>query len=154
MGNEKDKKTKKGKKGKKKLNKKQIIRFLNVDLDIESKYDISPITKDFGDKVFILNDKPYYEGSHNLSVALTNSCSQQDPEGLILDYIELIKNFSDDAKDAWNKAHRKSFDLGYECVFQPYSINNELSAITTNAVASVGASVVFTLYSVQKEKSK
>lgn len=154
MGNKKDKKSKKSKKGKKKFNKKQHTCFLNVDLDIESKYDISPIVKDFGDKVFILNDEPYYEGSHNLSVELTDSLCQQDPEGLILDYIELIKNFSDDAKDAWNRAHKKSFDLGYECGFQPYSINNELSNSTINAVASVGASVIFTLYSVQKEKSK
>jgi hypothetical protein len=154
MGNKKDKKSKKSKKGKKKFNKKQHTCFLNVDLDIESKYDISPIIRDFGDKVFILNDEPYSEGSYNLSVELNDSWCQQDPEGLILGYIELIKNFSDDAKDAWNRAHKKSFDLGYECGFQPYSINNELSNSTINAVASVGASVIFTLYSVQKEKSK
>lgn len=154
MGNKKDKKSKKSKKGKKKFNKKQHTCFLNVDLDIESKYDISAIIRDFGDKVFILNDEPYSEGSYNLSVELNDSWCQQDPEGLILGYIELIKNFSDDAKDAWNRAHKKSFDLGYECGFQPYSINNELSNSTINAVASVGASVIFTLYSVQKEKSK
>jgi hypothetical protein len=154
MGNKKDKKSKKDKKGKKKFNKKQQICFLNVDLDIESKHDISAIIKDFGDKVFILNDEPYYEGSHNLSVELNDSWCQQDPETLILGYIELIKNFSDDAKDAWNKAHKKAFDLGYECGFQPYSINNQLSASTINAVASVNASIVFTLYSVQKQKSK
>jgi len=154
MGNKKDKKSKKNKKGKKKFNKKQHTCFLNVDLDIESKYDISPIVRDFGDRVFILNNEPYSQESYNLSVELNDSWCQQDPEGLILSYIELIKNFSDDAKDAWNKAHKKAFDLGYECGFQPYSINNELSANTINAVTSVGASVIFTLYSVQKEKSK
>jgi len=154
MGNKKDKKSKKDKKGKKKFNKKQQICFLNVDLDIESKHDISAIIKDFGDKVFILNDEPYSEGSHNLSVELYGRCGDQEPEGLILDYVELIKNFSDDAKDAWNKAHKKSFDIGYECGFQPYSINNQLSASTINAVASVNASVIFTLYCVQKQKSK
>ena len=154
MGNKKDKKSKKNKKGKKKFNKKQHTCFLNVDLDIESKYDISPIVRDFGDRVFILNNEPYSQESYNLSVELNDSWCQQDPEGLILSYIELIKNFSDDAKDAWNKAHKKAFDLGYECGFQPYSINNELSTNTISAVASVGASVIFTLYSVQKEKSK
>lgn len=152
---DKKNKDKKGKKNSKKgFNREQHTYFINVDLDIESKYDISPIIRDFGDKVFILNDEPYSEGSYNLSVELNDSWCQQEPEGLILGYIELIKNFSDDAKDAWNKAHKKAFDLGYECGFQPYSINNELSANTINAVTSVGASVIFTLYSVQKEKSK
>ncbi len=154
MGNKKDKKSKKDKKGKKKFNKKQQICFLNVDLDIESEHDISAIIKDFGDKVFILNDEPYSEGSHNLSVELYGRCGDLEPEGLILDYVDLIKNFSDDAKDAWNKAHKKSFDIGYESGFQPYSINNQLSASTINAVASVNASVIFTLYCVQKQKSK
>lgn len=147
---DKDKKSKKN--SKKGFNREHHTYFINVDLDIESKYDISPIIRDFGDKVFILNDEPHYEGSHNLSVELNDSWCQQDPETLILGYIELIKNFSDDAKDAWNKAHKKAFDLGYECGFQPYSINNELSTDTINAVASVGASVIFTLYSVQKSK--
>lgn len=55
-------------------------------------------------------------------------------------------------RDKKSKKNKKAFDLGYECGFQPYSINNELSTSTINAVASVGASVVFTLYSVQKSK--
>lgn len=147
----KDKKSKKSKKSKKKLNKKQHTRFLNVDLDIESKYDISPIIKDFGDKVFILNDQPHTEGNHNLSVEVSDSFCQQDPEGLISRYVELINSFSDNAKDAWNKCHKKTFDIGYESGFTPYSIDSELSANTIKAIASLGASVGVTLYSVQKD---
>lgn len=150
----KDKKDKKNKSYKKRFDKKQSTQFLNVDLDIESKCDISPITKGFGDNVFVLNDKPHSEGIYNLSVELTDSGDSKNPEEFILSFIKLIESFSDDAKDAWDKAYKKTFDLGYECGFIPSCINNELSTDTLKAVASVGASIAFTLYSVQKKDCK
>lgn len=121
------------------------IHFLNVDLEIESHHDLQPIVKDFGDDV-----RNLYCGEacgHYLATfEVKNGAAAADADAVIARFCRLIQSLDRDAKELWDSAFTKVFDIGYASGLEPRSYASELRTDTIEQVASVGAALRVTIY--------
>ena len=121
--------------------------FLNIDLDLESAEDISPIIAEFSDSVIILNR----EKENNIyKVSLELSGIEGDPEYLFKQYISLINGLSSQAKKLWFGCTKREFDLGFECGYEPREIQNKLSSNILSSLSNLDASIVITVYPIEQ----
>lgn len=117
------------------------IHFLNIDLDIESSIDISPIIEEWGNRVSVHQyeeiDGIYY-GSFETACSGVND--------IIEEYVSLIEGLSESAREIWNQAEKRDFDFGYESGIAPNNFHSRIELDTINKLAKVGGSVVVTIY--------
>jgi hypothetical protein len=118
--------------------------FLNVDLDIESKSPLRSLARALGDKVSVMFSGRM-NGSYCLFVETTGAKRRQD--GVINVLCSLIERLPANSKRAWDTAHRKEFDLGYEIRLASRRAHRFIVRPSTlRRVASLGASLAVTLY--------
>ena len=119
------------------------IHFLNVDLEIKSYHDLRPIVNSFGDDVFNL-----YCGQVDEEYIATFEVSNigNDADSIISDFCTLVKALDKQAKELWDTAFMKVFDVGYESGLEPISYSSEIRAETIDQVAALGASLRVTIY--------
>lgn len=119
------------------------IIFLNVDLGIESTASIEPLVKEWGDRIAVHRleevDGLYY-GSFETSYSGENE--------IIAEYVDLVNRLSPAAKAVWDNAERRVFDFGYESGNSPNNFHSYISADSINRLASIGGSMVVTIYPV------
>ena len=121
------------------------IQFLNVDLEIESHRNLQPIVDSFGDDAVNL-----YCGQargHYLATFETSN-TEADPDSIVSYFCMLVKALDGEAKELWDTAFTKVFDIGYESVLEArsYSYSSEIRAETIERVAALGASLRVTIY--------
>jgi len=124
------------------------IKFLNIDLDIESKKDASLIAKEFGKRVTTMRSE-FYEGLYCASF----ETGYLEENEIIEEYISLINSLSSDAKSLWNNCTKRVFDFGYSGGREPNNFHSTISENSINLLASVGGSVVVTIYPSNKENT-
>ncbi len=120
------------------------IVFLNIDLDIESKVDISPIVEEFGDRVSVHRNE-LYEGQYCASFE-TGYMKENE---IIEEYVSLIEKLSPRSKVIWDNCSKREFDFGYESGETPNNFHSKISAKSVNSLAKVGGSIVITIYPIQ-----
>jgi len=124
------------------------IEFLNIDLYIVSKVDISSIVSEFGDNVSVqYND--FIDGFYHAS--FETGCTEENE--IIRKYVSLINNLSPKAKEIWNKCEKREFDFGYESGEMPNNFHSKISAVSVSSIANVGGSFVITIYPCEMEKA-
>lgn len=117
------------------------IRFLNIDLDIESNEDTSLIADEFGDRVTVMRNE-YHESLYCASFETGYSKENK----IIEEFVCLVKGLSPEAKELWNNCTKRVFDFGYQSGEKPYSFHSNISANSINLLAEIGGSVVVTIY--------
>lgn len=84
------------------------IRFLNIDLDIESTVDVSLIVEEWGDRICVFRheevDGIYYGSFETACSGVTQ---------IIDEYVSLINGLSSAARKIWDNASKRDFDFGY-----------------------------------------
>lgn len=118
--------------------------FLNVDLDIESKSPLRSLARALGDKVSVM-----FSGRMNGSYCLfvETAGAERSQDGIINALCTLIERLPGNARHAWNAAHRKEFDLGYEATLFSQQANRfVVRPSTLRRVASLGATLAVTIY--------
>jgi hypothetical protein len=120
------------------------IEFLNIDLDIESKVDISPIVDEFGDRVSVHRNE-HYEGQY--CVSFENGYMKENE--IIEEYVSLVDGLSPRSKKIWDSCSKREFDFGYNSGETPNNFHSKISANSINSLAKVGGSVVITIYPIQ-----
>ena len=123
--------------------------FLNIDLDIESKIDISPIVEAFGEEVAVLrNDcmSGIYYGSFETLLA--------KPNEIIMEYARLIESLDPSARQIWDQCRTKRFDIGFQCAEKPYSYHSTLSNESLSKISALGGEFVVTIYAPNPEGEK
>jgi hypothetical protein len=118
-------------------------RFLNVDLDIYSKFDLQPLVDAFGLKVIVLyvgRERGLYSAHFELIV------QPRTADAVIRGFIELIRRLPRAKRKLWDAATTRDFNLGVQSASKdkPYEI--KLAAPTIKAVSSLNARVVVTVY--------
>lgn len=119
------------------------IHYLNTDLIIESKSDLSRIVEELGDDVIVLHHgerRGYQHASFETAVDST------DADGTINSFCMLIESLPHDAREIWNECLLRVFDVGYESGSSPPNYRSEIRASTIRRVANIGASIVTTIY--------
>ncbi len=121
------------------------IRYLNVDLLINSKEDLTPIVDSFGEDVIALYNGEW--GAHyraNFEIAGSHAASNED----ISYFCSLVDGLEGEAKKLWDNALSKEFDIGFEPGSGPESYNTEIKPSIVKRVADIGASISLTIYPV------
>ena len=126
-------------------------RFLNVDLDIESKRELTGLQSELGENVTVLVGGPVTPGCFQLRLEVLPE--HDNPDDTILALCSLLENLSASGKRAWRTAHKKEFDIGHELatsgLASPFSLRNE----TLRRVAKLGATMGVTFYHHTRSKS-
>jgi hypothetical protein len=118
--------------------------FLNVDLEVKSKDDLSPLLASLGRKVNILHHARIGRW-YWLRVDLYRQ-PRNPIEGIKL-FCGLIKSLPLSSKKLWDDAQVREFDIGIQVGLNPSSTEWLLDARTISMMASVNARVEVTLYS-------
>jgi hypothetical protein len=117
------------------------ITFLNIDLDIESIDDISPLVNEWGDRVSVQRLEKI-EGTY---IGSFETGYGSVPE-ILDEYVSLITNLSETSKSIWDSALKKEFDFGFECSTWPSNIHVSVDSRFISKLSQVGGSVAVTVY--------
>ena len=126
------------------------VRFLNVDLEVRGPNDLQPLIDDLGDDVINLHSGRV----HDHYLATFEVAFSGDANELIQSFCNLIENLAAEARDCWNEASLKVFDIGYEAGLGPKSYESTLRPETVAAVAAVGAAIRVTIYPPSSSRDK
>jgi hypothetical protein len=121
--------------------------FLNVDLDVFSRYSLAPLAAAFGSKVIQLHAGPH--GNHHRAHFELNASSRKSADALIVGFVRLVKALPQTARAVWNRAYRRDFSIGLQAGFKPHSYDLALKPTTLRLVSSVNARVVVTIYAAE-----
>lgn len=116
-------------------------RLLNVDLEVESQHDLQPVVDAFEPAAYSL-ERPAGRACFELS----EEVAQDDPTALICAFVSLVNSFSPAARESWDRATRRVFDVGVQSGRHPFHKAYCFRVETLRAVASIGAEISVTVY--------
>ena len=119
------------------------VQYLNTDLEIESKSDLSEIVEEFGEDVLLLHHgeiRGYQHASFSIAGGST------DADAAINSLCTLVEQLPRDVRAIWDGCCSRLFDVGYESGKSPQNFRSEIRAATIQRVANIGAGVVVTIY--------
>ena len=119
------------------------IRYLNTDLEIESKSDLSRIVEEFGEDVIVLHHEEM-RGYQHASFEISESSA--DADGVINFFCLLVEELPGEVREIWDGCVSRVFDIGYESGGSPQNFRSQIRASTIQRVARIGASIVITIY--------
>lgn len=120
--------------------------FLNVDLEIESPESLDHLCCELieGGAFKLYNGES--KSGYLAAFEVEHGGSEDDPNSIIARFCNLLDRMDERAKTTWNRAHRRSFDIGYETDAARGSFHSELKSETVLRIAAHQADVRITLY--------
>ena len=125
------------------------VRYLNTDLVIESKNDLSLIVQEFGEDVIVLHcgeARGYQLASFEISIDIAGV------DETINQFCALVEALTQEAREVWDGCCTRVMDVGYESGTSPHNLRSEIRASTIQRVAAIGASIVITIYSLSDDR--
>jgi len=123
------------------------IQFLNVDLELESKHDISVLVADLKKNATVLH---YDKDEYRQLTRIEASGEISTPDKAINHLCELIESCSRNALKQWLSCSRRTFDIGFESGMSPKCFNQALHADTLLRISAIGAGMEITIYPIEK----
>ncbi len=123
------------------------IQFLNVDLELESKQDISALVEDLSKNAMILH---YDKDDYRQLARIEADSEVRSPDKAINYLCELIESCSRAALKQWLGCSRRTFDIGFSSGTSPKCFNEAISADTLLRISAIGAGMEITLYPIEK----
>ena len=119
------------------------VRYLNTDLDIESKSDLSRIVEEFGDDVIVLHHGEI-RGYQRASFEIAGNST--DADAVMNSFCTLVEELPKEVREIWDGCVSRVFDIGYESGTSPQNFRSEIRASTIERIARIGASIAITIY--------
>lgn len=119
-------------------------RFLNVDLDVESAHDLSPLVDEFAPIAFNLHHAAMPHG-FRASFEL-DGAERLDADTAIQRLADAVLRLPPAGRQLWDSATARRFSIGIAAGLRPYSFHVILQPGTVSAVAGVGAAVEVVVY--------
>ncbi|TLD70251.1 hypothetical protein FEM03_13785 [Phragmitibacter flavus] len=119
--------------------------FVNVDLEVTSREPLDYLALALSEYEI----RHLYCGEATGGYLATFECNRHGPycpDSLVLTFTGAVNHLDERAKGIWDRAHRRTFDIGYEADARPGNFRSELNMETIKAVYEVGATVVVTIY--------
>lgn len=126
------------------------VKYLNTDLEIESKSDLSKLVAEFGDAVIVLHHGEA-RGYQHASFEIGESSAGADE--VINSFCTLVEQLPAVTRETWDGCCSRVLDIGYESGAAPQNFRSEIRAATIRRVAEIGASIVITIYPARTEES-
>jgi hypothetical protein len=128
------------------INKDIEVHYLNTDLEIESVRDLSRVVEEFGEDVIVLHhgeSRGYDQASFEIA-----SGADRGADEVINCFCLLVEGLPKEVRDIWDGCCTRILDVGYDSGTTPHSFRSEIRASTIQRVASIGASILITVYSI------
>ena len=126
------------------------VRYLNTDLEIESKDDLSKIVEEFGEDVSVLYCGEV-RGYQLASFEIPGNTAGADET--IDHFCALVEGLTKEAREVWDGCCSRVIDVGYESGTSPRNFRSEIRASTIQRVAAIDASIVITIYSLSDDSA-
>src|SRR5438046_4522932 len=112
-------------------------RFLNVDLEVSSAFELGWLVEEFGEDVSNL-----YCGRAQGHFLATFEAKHVfgDPDAVIGFFCSLVEALPDERRRAWTQSFLKIFNVGYDAGVEPSAYQSDLRPDTLAAVARIGGS--------------
>ena len=114
-------------------------RFLNVDLDLRSSQDLTPLLDTLQPHAHTIHDEPGLT-----SLELNEHAA--DVESTLLVFVAAIEALPAPARALWDRCEERAFDVGIEGGLTPHSTTFPVTASTLEKLARLGATLRFTIY--------
>ena len=122
--------------------------YLNTDLVIESREDISRIVEEFGEDVIVLYHGEM-RGYRHASFEIAGNSGDAD---MVMSYFcSLVEELPEDVRRIWDGCCSRVMDVGYDSGTSGHSFRSEIRPATIQRVAAIGANIVITIYPVRAE---
>jgi hypothetical protein len=121
-----------------------VPNFCNVDLDIESKSDLTVLETELGRNVTDLGPGPVSPGCFLLRLEMLPQ--YETPDDTICAFCAVLERLSPKAKRAWRSAHKKEFDVGHDVVEGQLASQFSLRTETLKRLSALGATLGITFY--------
>ncbi|TLX47744.1 hypothetical protein C1E24_07065 [Pseudoalteromonas phenolica] len=122
------------------------IQFLNVDLELESKQDISVLVDDLKKKAMVLH---YDKDDYRHLARIEADADVVSPDKAINHLCELIESCSKSALKQWLSCSKRTFDIGFNSGAAPKCFSQPISADTLLRISAIGAGIEITIYPVE-----
>jgi hypothetical protein len=119
-------------------------RFLNCDLELDSRQDLSALGTHLSDRVLILYSGLVQEDWHRL--ALEPLGDDLDADGCIQQLCGFLLELPPDLRRLWRSCHSRVFDLGFEGGAHPLPYVTDLRPASLKALADLDARLRVTFY--------
>lgn len=116
------------------------LRFINVDLDIESAEDLALLIAAMEPHAYSLARPP---GSASFEI---NEPSPNDPDSVIQEFIRIVKSLPPAARRVWEGASKRVFDIGMQSGRHPSSVSFKFAVDTLRGAADIEADIAITMY--------
>jgi hypothetical protein len=117
--------------------------YLNVDLDIETADDPTPLAEALASSTMTLFCDRLDDGRWLLTLELLGNFATA--EAAVARFVEVLSSLPEDARGRWRNAKRRSFNVGIEAATGP-SWRTEFAPATLRMVAEHDAVLEFTIY--------
>ena len=122
------------------LAKRATLRFINVDLDVESAGDLRLLVEAMEPHAYSLARPP---GQASFEV---NEADPKDPEAVIVEFIRIVKSLPPEARRVWDGASKRVFDVGMQSGRHPSSVSCTIGVNTLREAADIDADIAITIY--------
>lgn len=119
--------------------------FLNLDLVLKSKSDLSTIIDYFDEKAFVLHHEEY-NGEWMLVMELADQELARNPSEYTRRFLEIISEFPETVRDVWNTCTSRAFAYGFDGGFNSAALEAAISASLLLQIAQASADVEITVY--------
>jgi hypothetical protein len=120
---------------------------MNVDLEIFSTSDPSPLVKAWGPRVVVLHSDRV-KRTHRVFLEVAQYPKSADQA--IRTFCKLIESLPRVERKLWDGAKKRDFSIGIGAGLTPSAQDFALSAKTVQAVANVSARIVLTVYAAER----
>jgi hypothetical protein len=116
------------------------LRFINVDLDVESAEELGPLLDAMEPHAYSLERPP---GQASFEV---NEASPKDPEAVILEFVRIVRSLPPAARKVWDSSSERVFDIGLQSGRHPFRQSYNIGIETLREAADIGAHIAITIY--------
>src|SRR5437899_381829 len=117
-------------------------RFINVDLDLASRRDLTPLVEALSQSMHVLfNSRVRRTFRATLELGGRWAVRSAAPDKIVARMVQLVQALPRQLRADWDRATSRWFNLGFECG-DTRLMDIEIEPSTVKAVAEIGGSIV------------
>jgi hypothetical protein len=122
------------------------VTYLNVDVEVFSHVDLLPLREALGDRISVNFCGETEPGNFFLAMELAGVWDNREPESAANGFCKLIESLKGSAREAWDSAHDRVFDVGYDAVLDNVCKQPLLSPEALQQIGSLNARLALSVY--------
>jgi len=127
-------------------NTEQSIRYLNLDVELESENDLTALVEHLGEEIFVLCNEQLESIFYTSFEPKYFEEEKNNPENHTRHILGLLEKLPGSLREMWNECNSKIFDFGFDSGFAPGPFHADLSPESLQGISAIGANVRITIY--------